>query len=257
MALCAGIAWAGGDWSAARSKAEEFKRKQEELTRRFPGEVRKVVAAVCSASDAERKDAASRASREARSAIHDKTSELERLERDATEMLDRVASDDALKDKRSEARSLRDEIKSRWDRVRELTRDVENERMPVIEFMLRGGESARRSRLDRCHAKDVAIGFDRAACLMADGETCKIIELAADSSQAISKSRDRARSLKSRLEDELKKPSSDVMKQLIDRNREFGRCKRVEVRVDCYKQCPEIRDDGRFSESSASWRESC
>lgn len=124
--------------------------------------------------------------------------------------------------------------------------------------MVRSGESARRDRLDRCDAKDASLGYERAACLMARGDTCIVVELAADNSNAISKSRDRARNLRSRLEEELKKGfESEVMKRLVDQRRDFAKCHRVESRVDCYKQCPEIHDDNRFYESSPSWRENC
>lgn len=124
--------------------------------------------------------------------------------------------------------------------------------------MLRGGETARRDRVGRCDAKDVSLGYERAACLMARGDTCLVVELAADNSSAISKSRDRARSLRSRLEDELKKGfESEVMKRLIEDKHDFAKCKRIESRVDCYKQCPEIGDDNRVREASPSWRESC
>ncbi|HET7499461.1 MAG TPA: hypothetical protein VFK02_00600 [Kofleriaceae bacterium] len=258
VALGAGVAWAGGDWSAARSKAEEFDHKADELTRRAPVEARKIVTAICAATDDARKDAADRASRDAESAINDKYRELERVERDAVDALDQVTRDDGLKDKHSEARSRRSEIKSRWDKLGDQTRSLRDGRHPVVELMLRGGESARRDRLDRCDAKDVRLGFEHAACLKVQGDTCVVIELAADNSSAISKSRDRARAVKSRLEEEIKKGfESDVMKQLVDHKREFAKCKRVESRIDCFKQCPEISDDNRVREVSPSWRENC
>lgn len=41
---------------------------------------------------------------------------------------------------------------------------------------------------------------------------------------------------------------------LISSHSDFAR-KRVETRVDCYKQCPEIDSELRIRETSPSWRE--
>jgi hypothetical protein len=40
-------AWAKGDWSAAQSKVEDLKRKQMELRKLMPEEVRKMVKTIC------------------------------------------------------------------------------------------------------------------------------------------------------------------------------------------------------------------
>ena len=62
-----GVAWASADWSSAKSKAEDFDRKVEELRKRAPEETRKIVTAVCAAKQDERKRAAESASSDARS----------------------------------------------------------------------------------------------------------------------------------------------------------------------------------------------
>ena len=56
VAAVFGIAWAKGDWSAAQGKAEDMKRKQMDLRKLAPDEIRRVVAAVCEADEDERKD---------------------------------------------------------------------------------------------------------------------------------------------------------------------------------------------------------
>ncbi len=261
IVLGAGVAWASGDWSAATRKADDVKRRGDELKTLAPQETRKVVAAICEAADDGRKSAADSASSNARSHIADKYNELERGTREAIDLLDRVISDDKLKDKQSDARSLASDLKSRKDKVDELTRNLRNGNHPVVEFMLGHGESARHDRMDRCAAKDIAIGYDRADCLAVSGETCTVIELAADSSRAVSKARDRASRDKSHLEEELKKAASgtgsDTIKRLTNVNRDFAKCKRVESRVDCYKLCPDVSDDNRHREPSPSWRQGC
>ena len=81
------------------------------------------------------------------------------------------------------------------------------------------------------------------------------------SSSAVSKAHDRASRFKSQLEREVERKDkgegSDVLKRLISSRSDFAKCKRFEVRVDCYKQCPEIDSDNRLRESSPSWREGC
>lgn len=74
---------------------------------------------------------------------------------------------------------------------------------------------------------------------------------------AISRGRDHVRRYADDLNDELKKPSSDVIKKLIDRRSDFGKCKRFEYRVDCYKLCPDINDENEFREARADWSNGC
>ncbi len=257
LALGTVVAWASGDWSAAKSKVDELKRKADDVKKLAPAETRKVVAAVCAAADDSRKSAGESAASSARSNVSDKVNELERMKRDAIDLLDHVISDDKLKDHRSEAQSMESDVKQRWDKINDQTRDIRNSRPPVLEYMLSKGENARHDRMGRCEVRDFSVGYDKADCIIPRGDTCTIVSITSDNSNAISKGRDRANRAKSALESELKKSSSDVMKHLVNEKSDFGKCKRVESRVDCYKQCPEIDDDGRFREVSPNWRESC
>ena len=257
LLLCtAGIAWASGDWSGGKSKADEFKSKADQLVRELPNETKKIVAAACAASDDERGRAASDAASNVRSQINDKYGELERIERDVVDKLDHL--DD--KEHKDEARRLVDEVKSRWSKIGDLTHDVRNGSDHLVEYMKKGGE-ALHEHTSRCDAKDVSLDAGHAMCLIASGETCKVVELSADSSRAIDKAHDRASRYKSQLEREVERKErgegTDVLKRLISSHSDFAKCKRFETRVDCYKQCPEIDSDNRVRESSPNWREGC
>jgi len=257
LVVCsAGIAWASGDWSGARSKADDFKSKAEQLVRELPNETRKVVTAACTATDDDRGRAASDAASNARSRINDKYNELERIERDAIDKLEHV--DD--KDHKDEARRLADDIKSRWSKIGDTTRDTRNGSDRLVDYLKRGS-NALHEHNGRCDAKDISLDAGHAMCLVASGDTCKVVELSADSSRAIDKARDRASRYRSQLERELQRKDkgegSDVLRRLISSRSDFAKCKRFEVRVDCYKQCPEIDSDNRVRESSPSWREGC
>lgn len=192
----------------------------------------------------------------ARSHINDKYNELERIERDATDKLGHI--DD--KDHKDEARRLVDEVKSRWSKIDDLTHDVRNGSDHLVEYMKKGGE-ALHEHTSRCDAKDVSLDAGHAMCLIANGDTCKVVELSAVSSRAIDKARDRASRYKSQLEREVERKErgegTDVLTRLISSHSDFAKCKRFETRVDCYKQCPEIDSDNRVRESSPSWREGC
>lgn len=92
---------------------------------------------------------------------------------------------------------------------------------------------------------------------MATGETCTVIEFKPDNSRAISRGRDQYGRYVRELNDELKKADSSIMKRLIDKNADFGKCKRFEGRVDCYKLCPSVNSDGSIREQNADWRKDC
>jgi hypothetical protein len=249
--LLAGIAWAT-DWSGAKSKADQFKSKHDDLKRQAPVEARKIVAAACAATDENRKHAAESAASDARSHIADRFRDLESLERDALRDLDWVIDKDATH--KDEAKKLQDDIKSRFEKIKETTRQLRDNNYPAVAFMSRGAETAKRDREGRCDAHDISLDAGHAQCLMARGDTCYVVELAPDNSSAISRARDIAGRYKNQLENELKKSGSSVMQRLGSR---FSSCKRFETRIDCFKQCPQIDDDLKFHEDSPNWRENC
>lgn len=255
VALLAGVAWASTDWSDTKSKADQYKSKHEELARLAPVEARKIVTAACAASGDDRKRDAERAASDVGSRIRDKFNDLERLEREVVDQLDKI-SNDSKDSHQSDARSLRDNIKSQWDRLRDNTRTLRDGNHPVLEYLARGAESARRDRASRCDAKDVSLSHGRAECLDARGDTCTVVELAPDNSNAVYRVKDRARQLASDLNEALSKNGTEGIQRLTGSS-SFARCKKFEPRVDCFKQCPEIGDDLRLREVSPSWREGC
>ena len=253
LSVVVGVAWASGDWGKAKSKADEYKTKREELKKVTGQETKKLVAAACVADKDQRGNADSAASN-ARSRVSDKFSELEHTERDAIDLLDHVIGDDALKSNRDEARSLENDIKSSWDKVKDSTRQVRDRSRDIVDGFIRDGEQATHSKQDRCDAKDVSLSAGHAACLMASGsETCKVVEFATDDSQSISRARDRAQRFRSNLESF----DGDTVKRLIDKKHDFAKCKHYEVRIDCFKACPDVSDDGEIRSHSANWREGC
>ncbi len=245
LAVGAGAAWAG--WSDLTSKAEDAKRKGEEVHKLVPASMKKIVGAMCTAGDDNRKSAGQNEATNARSKVHDQLDAFHRATKEAIDGLDKVAND-SKDSNHSTASSLVSGLKSRRDQLDEQTRSLVNGNPPVIDFIVKHSESARNDRRSRCTRKDLSIGGGSVSCLIESSDTCTVLEIAFDNNTSIGKARDRASRAKEAVESELKRssPSSAVVK-----------CKKVEARVDCFKLCPDIKDDGTYSESSPSWRERC
>jgi hypothetical protein len=241
-----GAAWAAGGWDDAKNKADEAKRKGEEVQKVLPTAMKKIVGAMCAAGDDDRARVGESEASNGRSALRDKLDAFHRTTKDALERLERMSND--YKDAHhSDASSLVSELKSRRDKLDDLSRALEN-KPPVIDYIIRHGDSARSDHTSRCNERSLSLDGGRVSCLINGSDTCTVVEIAFDNSTSISKARDRASRAKESVEHELKRqqPNSAVAK-----------CKRVETRVDCYKLCPDVDDNGKFRESSASWRERC
>jgi hypothetical protein len=257
LTIGAGIAWASGDWSGAQSKVAELKNQEAELAKLAPQQGRAIVHAICEAAEDDRQSAANSASSDAASRINDKYRDAERTYDDAKRMLEAVESDDNLRDHHSDASSMRSDMEREWDHVKDLTHSLRDQRYEAVSFMLEHGRSARQDHLSYCDAKDVSLDAGHAACLMAQGETCEVVETAPDNSNGISHGRDKARRYADQLTRELGNKDSYVWRDLVSHDSKFGQCKRFEARVDCYKLCPDISDDNRVNERSVDWRRSC
>lgn len=222
-----------------------------------PEETRKIVTAVCEADEEARRDVgrdiADRVSRD----VRDKHSALERLRDESYRAVDDVLADDNLKSNHSDTRSLRDDVKSRWESIDRMTRSLRGSNHPVVSWMLDQGNRAHSDRQSSCDAKEISLNSGRLDCAMATGETCLVVELKPDNSRAIDKGEDQADRYVRDLNDELKKPDSSVIKKLIDADSDFAKCKRFEPQVDCYMLCPTVNEDGEYREVSVSWRRDC
>lgn len=92
---------------------------------------------------------------------------------------------------------------------------------------------------------------------MASGETCLVIELKPDNSRAVSNGVAQARGYASELNAELKQKDSSVIKKLIGIKGDFEKCRQFTYRVDCYKLCPSIDENGEFREAHPDWKKDC
>ena len=248
------LARADGDWSAARDRTDRFKTEYEALRRLTPEETRRVVAAICEADEDERASVASDVHDRVASLISRKFDELSRIKDEAFRRLDEVTSDDKLKDRHSEARSLRGDVQQRWDTINRMTHSIRGKNHPVVRFTINEGLRAHRDRQTSssyCDVYEYSIAGGRADCIQAS--SCSVIEYKPDNATSISRGVRQAEQYRNELN-----RSEEARKKLIDRKPEFARCKQFEARVDCYRLCPEIdADTNEMRSTYASWRTNC
>ncbi len=256
IVVAVGVAWANGDWSGTQHKADDFKSKAQELKRAAVDATKKLVRSVCDADEDSRKDAARNASSEIDNA-KSKERDLERLRDEVYRMISDVNNDDKLRNDHSDASRLKSDMEHKWDELQKIMRGFHDSTHPAVERIIKAGDSAHHDHLSRCDARDVDAGSHRAECLIASGETCTVMAIAPDNSNGIRKAYDRAKDQARYLSDELGKKDSYAIKHLIDSKSSFKSCKKFEAKVDCFKVCPSVSDDGEIRESSADWRSSC
>ena len=247
-------ALADGDWSAARDREGRFKSEYEALRRLTPEETRRVVTSICEADDDERASVASDVHDRVASLIARKFDELERIKDETLRRLDEVISDDKLKDRRDEARRMRDDVSSRWGTIDRMTHSIRGKNHPVVRFTIEEGLRAHRDRQTSssyCDVYEYSLSSGRVDCIQAS--SCTVIELKPDNRRSIERGAAQARSYMRELNE-----SAEARKKLVERKSDFARCTRFEARVDCYRLCPEIDTDTNEMRSTyASWRTSC
>lgn len=261
LAAVVGVAWAKGDWSSAQSKAEDMKRKQMDLRKLAPEEIRRVVKAVCEVDEDERKDVGRDAADRVASKVGSELSSLERMRDDAYRAIDEVLGDAELKDKHDSAKRLREEVADRWKSTENMAKNaMRGGNHPIVSYMsLRGMEEHKRYQesSSNCHAYEFVTGSRKADCLRAEGESCYVIELKPNNSRARDKGRtqaqDSVRDLMLELGKMAKGEGSSVMQALISKNSDFAKCKRFEPKLRCYTLCPDVNDEGEYREGSARW----
>jgi hypothetical protein len=183
-----GIAWASGDWSSARSAADDMKSKQQDLRKLTPDETRQIVTAICEADEDARESAGKAAGERVANAVNSKFEDLRHARDYAYRLIDDVIVDDNLKDKRDEAKQLREDVGKRWDSITMMAeRAMKGANHPLVSFLIKEGQDAHKDRQRDCQASEFTLDSGkRVDCIMASGETCLIIEFKPNNSRAVS-----------------------------------------------------------------------
>jgi len=236
LSAIAGIAYAVGDWGAAKDKVDRFKTEYDNLRRVTPEGDATDRDGGMRADEDDRRSVASDVHDRVASTISRKYDELAALKDDTVRKLDDVISDDALKDKQSDAKGYKDDVSRRWGHDRADDAFDSRQEPPGRPLPRRGRQPGAQGpaelvELLRCVRFSMSSG--RADCLQASN--CMVIELKPDNSRAISNGRSQVQ----RYRDELNS-NADTRKKLVEKNSNFAKCEKFNYRVDCYKLCPDI-----------------
>lgn len=266
VCVTAGIVWAAGDWSEAQRRVETFRREHQELKRMTPQETREIVKAICEEAEATddrkekgetRRTVGRRVAERVKSDVKNAYDRLESTKKDAIKLLDDVLSDDKLSSNRSDAQRMKDEVNERWGQIDRMSAAIRGGNHPVVALMSDQGIKVHRERQGNCDAAEFELESGIADCIMASGETCKVIELKPDNRRALNRGSDQVRAYVKSLNTALTNNDSKVLDRLRSKDSDFVRCKSFVGQVDCYRACPTINDEGEINQVSVSWRTDC
>lgn len=240
----------------AERMAERFVEHARELRRLDIDQLRALVQAICDAEEDDRRSVAREAGERARDKVTYEFEKLEREKNDALATLGAVMNDAAFKDKHGRAGEHKRRVEETWESVRHMTEKVRGANHPVVSFMLETGQRAHRERQSNssyCHEAEFGVAGGRADCLYASGTICYAIEFKPRNSRSLDLGRRQAK----RYRDELNRADSSDRKRLMEQNSRFKDCKAFEERVDCYRLCPDIDENGEFRAVSIEWSTGC
>lgn len=120
--IATGVAWAAGDWSAAKSRFDNFKDAQQALKKMTPEETKKIVQAICEArSTKERREVGKTISSRVKSDLNDSLDKLKGTRDEAIRLLDDVIGDSELSSNHNDAQRMKEEVKERWEMIERMT----------------------------------------------------------------------------------------------------------------------------------------
>jgi hypothetical protein len=238
-------------YNAERS-AKDLLFSYEDFRRMEKTEIEALVKAICDADEDERKSVSSDSAARVRDKVRSEYDKVERRKTEALDMLKTVIDDKRFESKRSDAERLKSDVEDKWKSIDKMWDLVRGSNHPVVSFMLDKGKEEDDYRKGRCSAAQVDTGKGYADCVGYDGNSCLIVEFKPNNSRAISKGLNQLRDYKDGLENNASK-----RQDLNAKNSGFATCKSFETRVDCYKLCPAIDDDGNFKSVSTEWSTNC
>jgi hypothetical protein len=235
---------AGDTYDDAVRAANEFLDHREEFMRLDRDQLKELVTAICDAEEDDRQAVAEKTSDLVRARIRNAWDYMEKRHNDAIRLLDIVIGDEQYKDRRSSAEDLKRQVESRWETISKMYDKTRGANHPVVSYMLAKGKDAHRERQQRCKVYEFETGNGPADCI----NPCEIVEFKPDNSAARSKGHDQLERYERGLRD-----NPNRRDELNAKDADFKRCTTFEKKMECYRLCPEIDDDGNFREASVYW----
>lgn len=232
-----------GLWADAERSAKDLLYYREDFTKLNKREIQAIVTAIANAEEAERKEIAQRAAREAADKVNADFSKAERRKDEALQLLDRVLRDTSLKQYHRDAEELKRKVTDTWASIQRMSNAVRGANHPVAAYMIDKGRELHEARQRGCPVYEFDTGNGRADCIRT---SCDIIEFKPDNDRS---KREGERQLR-RYQQALQNP--DIRKNLDSKNSDFAKCTQFRLTIEAYTLIPEIADDGSFRES-VSW----
>jgi hypothetical protein len=240
------------EYYKAERSAKDLLYSYEDFKKLEKSEIEALVNAICEADEDERRSVSSDIGSRARDKVRAEYDKTERRKNEAIDMLKTVIADKRFESKRSDAEHLKSEVEDKWSAIDRMWDVMRGSNHPVVSFMLDKGKEEDDYRKGRCTASQVDTGKGFADCVGYDGNMCLIVEFKPNNSRAIRKGLEQLRDYKDGLENNASK-----RQDLNNKNSAFATCQSFETRVDCYRLCPEIENDGNFRSRSAEWSTNC
>lgn len=232
-------------YSDAERSAKDLIYYHEDFTKLNKSETVNLVRAIFEAEEADRKDVADRAAREAKDKVSYEYAKAENRYNEAIRLLDAVLRDSAFNDKHRDAEDLKTRVNEKWASIQKMSRGIRGANHPVTAYLLQTGRELHSSRQRGCTVSEFETGNGPADCIRT---TCDIIEFKPDNSRSKSKGEEQLKRYRRGLLENSSNRSS-----LDSKDADFAKCKDFRLTIEAYTLLPEIGDDGNFVERSASW----
>lgn len=241
--LCPSASWADA-YSDAERSAKDFISYLEAFRKLDIEEVKGMVTAICDAEEADRKEIAQKAGRDAKAKVVDEVDKARKRMEEALTMLDGVLKDPTLADKHGAAEELKNQVNKTWESIDRMSSSVRGANHPVVAYMIDKGVELHQTRQRGCEVSEFDTGNGFADCIRT---SCDIIEFKPDNSRSKSKGQEQLQRYQRGLQDQ------SVRDRLNSKNSDFAKCTQFRLTIEAYTLCPVIDDQGEFRDTSATW----
>jgi Restriction endonuclease fold toxin 9 len=271
----AGVLHAGSydtDFTKAENLYKKFRIDFLEIKMVNQEEAQKIVTAICSADEDKRKDASAGASARAKSAVDAACSSFGTLKNDTKDAIN-AALESTTKAKANageytknktkidkyldKLQEYSDDLAKKSKSITKMTAAIRGNNHPVIAWMMETGQAAHEDRQKRSEffADEVDAGSaGRIDCLAVSGTKLIVVELKPCNPDAIEKGEEQlSRYVKEIRDNWTSKYMNKFKKKYAAFSAVLSAVTTISSRIDCYKICPIITEEGDFEKSYLRW----
>jgi hypothetical protein len=246
----------------AKDKGEKYLSTYEDVRHLLPEEQQEFVKVACEADDEELPKVLEEGGHRVESQVLSQIDELNSLRDDALSSLKTAIDADECKDKEDDLTKLQDRVVKISERIEKMSNGVRMGSNPVFNAMRDLGQKAHKEYQDRNSGfNNVREKYGNAEVSLPDisrrvdfmdPKDCQVVELKPESnSSAQSEGFDDAKKARDWLND------ADNRKQFVEKYPAYAKCEKFVARVDCYRYCPEVQEDGELHLGDIEWKTGC